>query len=456
MAIPKNTIGDRDRGKRLYVGRGPYQRRMRTRTIAEYDRSWQQRQSESKKPWKDADYPEMEYHFDPWTPVIPPHTPPNLPPDSPWTPPVDGPPTGNRGGSPGKDPSFYPFLGCDFWGDFSPDPLMPGEWALSKFYLGPDETGIREIEVSGPVDLVGLNDWMKLTGPEDQRSFGENWFMVIAWDAGKIASDPHYNNVIGDIPYHVQVRTNSYFAAQYLTTSTPGEIAQSNPWYSFGVCIAKGSVKQCPPEIIISWDSEESATTIGRNDSKVVKVNDGLPPYTWSIAGTGFSLAAGKTTSKTNRVDTDGTACGVGSITVRDACGDETQGEILCTFGAWADTMSCSCLVTGNATQWSDSYRWIVQAGSKRCNEYWEWAAGSACSEDFCTEWDCDGRCYDFEYCQHHDGLKCGCSTPCVTDKNPPLYWIEFGNHLCFEYEPGGGCACFCKGALSRCQEYEC
>lgn len=453
---PANT-GSEDRGRRLYVGPQRYTQRMRSRSIAEYDRRWRQKHSESKKPYTESNYSDMEYHFDPWDPTFPPHTPPGMPPiypDNPSAPPVDGPPTVS--GSPGKTPQVPPFLGCDFWSQtFSPYKIMPGEMAYSKFYLGSDETGIREVEVTGPIDVLGLASLKQMTGPKQQASFGDSWVVVKAWDQGKIANDPHYKNVVGDIYYQVQVRTNSYFAPKELAAG-PGQIAKSNPWASVGVCACKGYVRQCPPEIPLSFDAVNSATSIPRGDWRAVYVLDGLPPFKWSVSGTGFQVINATTTLRNNWVYAENYACGPGDVVCEDACGDQATWSVLCDVGEWVkDENSCACKVIGAATEWSDAWRWITRAGKYRCNEYWEQTWGSACTEDFCTANNCSGRCAGFAYCDRLPVIDCGCDIPCVPDKNPKVYYTA-RNHLCWEYFDTNSCSCWCKGSLSYCWEWKC
>ena len=70
--MPKKPTDSRDYGRRLYVGKEPYTQKFRNHTTAHYDWLYKLRQSESKKPYLNDDYPSMEYSFSPWNPVIPP------------------------------------------------------------------------------------------------------------------------------------------------------------------------------------------------------------------------------------------------------------------------------------------------------------------------------------------------------------------------------------------------
>jgi len=69
---------------------------------------------------------------------------------------------------------------------------------------------------------------------------------------------------------------------------------------------------------------------INPNSSISLNVVGGCPPYTLSVSGNGFSM-----TGKTLFVDD--TACGSATITVTDACGNNTTGYVRCTAGKWGD-----------------------------------------------------------------------------------------------------------------------
>ncbi len=69
---------------------------------------------------------------------------------------------------------------------------------------------------------------------------------------------------------------------------------------------------------------------INPNSSISLNVVGGCPPYTLSVSGNGFSMT-GKT------LFADDTACGSATITVTDACGNNTTGYVRCTAGKWGD-----------------------------------------------------------------------------------------------------------------------
>jgi len=466
---PANT-GSEDRARRMYVGSRRYTERMRSRSIAEYDQRWRQKHSESKKPYAESSYPDMEYHFDPWNPVFPPNTPPNMPwtPDNPSTPPVDGPPTVS--GPPGKVPIIPPFLGCDFWSQtFSPYKIMPGEMAYSKFYLGPEETGIREVEVTGPVDLLGLEMLKAATGPSEQKKLGDPWIVVRAWDQGKIANDPHYKNVTGDIYYQIQVRTNSYFAPPELT-APPGQIARSNPWASgkAGVCSCKGYVRQCPPEIPLEYDWENSAQTVTSGNFAGVYVTGGLPPFTWSISGSGFFFPQ-KYTGRSALVGHDLGACGSATLTIVDACGEVVTGSVRSTTGQWypvAGDEGHGCTLFGAYAEFTGNFgnqcQWEAIRGKYKQYEQTQVTQGLStpcetqigCGYSTESADNCDEICTYYLYCDHTYGYDCSdCLFPVGSPSIVylPEIWV---NNRC-DIWPPAACPtvnyreCYCIQTLS-------
>ena len=79
-------------------------------------------------------------------------------------------------------------------------------------------------------------------------------------------------------------------------------------------------------------------------------MQDGLGPYTWSVAGTGFSIPA-TTDGVHNVVSADNTACGPATITVTDYCGDSATGYVRCDTGFWCEIPFTSCIIGGAITE---------------------------------------------------------------------------------------------------------
>lgn len=82
----------------------------------------------------------------------------------------------------------------------------------------------------------------------------------------------------------------------------------------------------------LSWDTVNSAETVARGNSVSIYVEEGLGPFTWSVAGTGFTLGTTWTAGRTNSLSADGAACGMAIITAAGQCGS-VVGYVLCTSG---------------------------------------------------------------------------------------------------------------------------
>ena len=95
----------------------------------------------------------------------------------------------------------------------------------------------------------------------------------------------------------------------------------------------------------IAWDDPTSADTIVRNGSATVAITDSVGkggPYSWSVSGTGFSLANATTEGLANTLYAGGTACGTATITVTGCNGKVVTGYVRCTTGVWVTVASCN------------------------------------------------------------------------------------------------------------------
>jgi hypothetical protein len=84
-----------------------------------------------------------------------------------------------------------------------------------------------------------------------------------------------------------------------------------------------------------AWDDVNSATSIDQSQSVSVFITGGRGPYTWSVSGTGFSMASAQTTGLSNTLVANASACGNAVITVTDACDLTCSGIVQCTEGRW-------------------------------------------------------------------------------------------------------------------------
>jgi len=202
--------------------------------------------------------------------------------------------------------------------------------------------------------------------------------------------------------------------------------------------------KVCPPEVVMTWDAANSADTVARSASAGVAVQDGVGPYTWSVAGTGFTMQHAQTDGVLNSVVADGTACGTATVTVTDYCEDTTTGYVRCTIGQWVQKSAGSCVVPGTGTFTSEvdphcRYEYIID---NKNQIQWTRYCGS-CTGDGC----CDPYCTNDTYC---------------VNGNACANCIDPFTHDCWNYDQfphgylsGGKWYCFCPGYFQY-NEWEC
>lgn len=130
------------------------------------------------------------------------------------------------------------------------------------------------------------------------------------------------------------------FTVTYVEPSKKGK-APGLCTYSFWVYC---ETVVCPPEVSISWDDVNSAETIARSSTVNIYVQDGVGPYDWVVAGTGFTLGGAQTSGVSNTLIADGSACGPAVITITDVCGETTTGHVRCDTGKW-NTCCSFCFV---------------------------------------------------------------------------------------------------------------
>jgi hypothetical protein len=88
----------------------------------------------------------------------------------------------------------------------------------------------------------------------------------------------------------------------------------------------------------LSFDDNNTADTIVRNSSIQITMKDGCGPYTWTVSGTGFTIATSLSTILTNTLNANGVACGPATVTCTDTCGHTATAKIRCTAGSWVTT----------------------------------------------------------------------------------------------------------------------
>lgn len=269
--------------------------------------------------------------------------------------------------------------------DNAPNPVKESEFVQP--YLGEEEEDFVEMELWAPrfpdlrFDFPGMD--------EIDYDFGEPydpWHLTFrciidpcycAGDSKKFAAActyPIHRVVISDSAFKVKWDRNSIT----ITAPDPARgspnidiymIAQA-PWglwqRKYKLVIGQHgeiSVPRCRDDecdtcdttTAIEYDYDNSDPLVARNDtSDVVTVLGSGAPFTWSIAGTGFSMTSAETAGNTNTVVADGTCCGVGVITVTDCDGNTTEGLIRCSTGSYqndgsypSSTCSGPCCVGG-------------------------------------------------------------------------------------------------------------
>jgi len=139
------------------------------------------------------------------------------------------------------------------------------------------------------------------------------------------------------------------------------------------------------------------------------------PPYKWTISGTGFHFDAvdGPTTGETATAATtiliyaDATACGTGTVTVTDACGNTGTDYIRCSEGQWVE-IGTGCVYPGE----HDGY-WNDGAGYPDTKFYFYKIVGKHKQE---TKYGCAYSVSHSQYAYTCDSCagKCSDATECV------------------------------------------
>ena len=166
-------------------------------------------------------------------------------------------------------------------------------------------------------------------------------------------------------------------------------------------------------------DEGVSPTTMAQDDSATIGVTGGHEPYTWTLTqgdGSGFTIDA--STTDTTTIYTDESACGSADIQVTDSCGCVATFNVRCTTGTWVHegTGPQYCAGCGGPVYCDDSrgsgWSPIPNIPSKNCyppsckyyfretiRQYSSWADSDAvlatCEAErasrFCTGNECSG-----------------------------------------------------------------
>ena len=283
-----------------------------------------QKESEFEKPYRKDEYPEMQ-HFapssepPPWT--LPGwETPGTLGVPGPEWVPGDSSPPFPPPGPPGDPGSPYP-PGPPWWPD--EDPPRPNLRCPPNMECSPRNSKQVAADGCGLVFVGGMcgrsiaarilaisDDGFKIRGSGNNFSCEHcqpSFFVNVCYDG----SDPDARAYI-----------------EFVDTQF------SDIRLAYIICIIKANC--CAGATQISYSAGNPAT-IGQSSEAAITVDDGCPPFSWSVAGTGYSFAQTKTQSRSNTLITDGDACGTATITVTDDCGDTATGYVRGTTGEWIE-----------------------------------------------------------------------------------------------------------------------
>lgn len=111
-----------------------------------------------------------------------------------------------------------------------------------------------------------------------------------------------------------------------------------------------------PDSWFLKWDPN-NPDTMGRGTQVNVNVLGGRAPYSWSVSGSGFSLAESQTQGLSNTLFADGTACGSAVVAVTDShSSSPVEGSVRAPdHGQWVEIIPAECMIPGPPTSWADT-----------------------------------------------------------------------------------------------------
>ena len=309
MADKPKTSG-RSYAHKPYMNSTGYPASMARPGDKDYDAYRKRPHSDDKKPYMDDEYPEMEHY---WTPYDPPNfIPPGIP-DDPRIPPMNPNQPPDIEGGPDRPPGSAEFPGCLFGVPVGP------------VFVGSGETTFRGIGMDNPFKNDGTMD-RYLPDPLVRLyvNFGPATLLTNYRTINEccVSMSPHClvsAQVLSGFNKEDYHQLGEYCPVQVVGVTKSG-----------GKCAWDFYATPCPPEEEFEWDYDNSAETIGDNDSAALYVTGGAPPFTWSIeAASGYSLAYQETEDRHNTLFSDeDQACGSAKITVIDGCNLSIQAGI--------------------------------------------------------------------------------------------------------------------------------
>ena len=190
-----------------------------------------------------------------------------------------------------------------------------------------------------------------------------------------------------------------------------------------------------PEEWLLEWDPS-NPDQINRNNSVLLKVISGFPPYTWSASGTGFTLEDDTTQDLSNTLYADNTAC-VATVTVTDSRGQTVSGDVRCSCGGWVSKGQICGLEGTYDTKyydyWASGYIYTKMQGNQKQTQTTIRVPG------YCYQ-NCESRC------TWNDGtgnIRCNTTYGCEVCIAPYEGWCDESGY------------CWCNMWLNY-YEYEC
>lgn len=299
--LPKEPA-DFESGRRYYVGRMNFDEQQRLTTDKHVDNLGHIPHSETKKPYSDLDYPEMEhFRFDlgEW-PTFPD---PDFPIDE-DLPDVPG---------EGKRIEYNQTTPCKFMTEFNPNTIGVEEITRSNMEIS--ENPLVSLTVDGPAEII--TDLQTLFNCTDKRlnpsTEQESTGCEVAIQA--------FDSVDG-----WEVPGSSTIPVTVTGTTKAGR-----------TCEAVFNIQACPSEFL--WHPTLNPYTINVSSQVTVFVKKGVAPFTWSVDVEEGSASMGSATTKVryNTVTTDADVCGSLEVTVTDACGTVIIGTLRVSEGTWVD-----------------------------------------------------------------------------------------------------------------------
>ena len=297
---PSNVI-DREYGRRMYVSKKSYADQIRIPTDKAAFNEVLRKQSEFKKPYLSDTYEEMEYFADP----APGYAFAPIDMDTPWM----GTPVPDFGDM--YDPWHLTFL-CNAGSDAC---YCEGSEKCFNLSCTHEIVGI-DVKESGWAIRISKSQ-VCITAPEGRT--------------GSVEIDVHMRALR---PWTSPHGTSKFVYGTHYNISLSG--CDEN--------------KCCDASTTISWDDPNSDDTIARSGSATVTIIGTATPFTWSVSGTGFTLAYSTTVGLSNILYADAAACGSATITVTGCDGVSVIGYVRCTTGGWV-YKSATCGLSGTPAE---------------------------------------------------------------------------------------------------------